>query len=254
MEIDRKSALPLYYQLKEIIKEEIDIGKYKPGDRIPSENELAEILKISRNTAKQAIADLVSEGLLYRIQGKGTFVAEKKVFKGLTDVFSFSSEFKFNGTNFKTKLIFSEEIFESRQTLEYLKLKESSELYRVQRLRLLDDIPVALQTSYLPKFFCPGLLSYDLTNNSLFDILKEKYNLTFSHFTENLTCVKADQYEADLLNAKKGSPLFLITRKTFTKNDEIIEVARSFMPGDRCEFSFSRGDQVSIELNHIAVI
>ncbi|MEW6508049.1 MAG: GntR family transcriptional regulator [Bacteroidota bacterium] len=253
MEIDRKSALPLYYQLKEIIKEEIDIGRYKPDARIPSENELAEMLKISRNTAKQAIADLVAEGMLYRVQGKGTFVAEKKVFKGLTDAYSFSAEFKSNGMNFTTKVIVAEEIFESKTALEYLKLKESTELYRIQRLRLMNDIPVALQTSYIPKFFCPDLLKHDLSNNSLFDILKEHYHLKFSYFTENLTCVKADQYSADLLKVKKGSPLFLVTRKTFTKNDEIIEVARSFMPGDRCEFSFVRGEQLSIELNHISV-
>ncbi|MEW6193965.1 MAG: GntR family transcriptional regulator [Bacteroidota bacterium] len=253
MEIDKKSALPLYYQLKEILKEEIDIGRYKPNEKIPSENELAELLKISRNTAKQAIADLVSEGMLYRVQGKGTFVAERKIFKGLTDAYSFSSEFQQYGSAITTRVIISEEIFESKEALEYLKMKESTELYRIQRLRLMSDLPVALQTSYIPKFFCPDLLSHDLSSNSLFDILKEHYQLNFGYFTENLTCVKADQYEAELLKVKKGSPLFLLTRKTFTKNDEIIEVVRSFLPGDRCEFSFTHGEDVSIELNHIAV-
>ena len=251
MEINRKSALPLYYQLKEIIKEDVDVGKYKPGEKIPSENELCDILSISRNTAKQAIVDLVSEGILYRVQGKGTFVAEKKIFKGLTDAFSFSSEFKMNGGKLKTKVIFAEKISETKETLEYLKLKESKELLRIQRLRVLNDIPVALQTSYIPKFFCPNLLKFDLSQNSLFDILKENYNLSFSYFTENLTCVRADRYEAELLKIKKGSPLFLLTRKTFNKNDEIVEVARSFMPGDRSEFYFRHGEGLSIELNHI---
>lgn len=251
MKIDRKSALPLYYQLKEILKEEIDIGKYKSGEQIPSENELSDMLDISRNTAKQAIAGLVSEGILFRIQGKGTFVAEKKVFKGLTEAFSFSSEFKSNGTNLVTKVIVAEEINESTETLQYLKLKESTELFRIQRLRVLNEVPVALQTSYIPKFFCKNLLSHDLSQNSLFDLLKDHFNLSFSYFTENLSCVKADQYEAELLKVKKQTPLFLLTRKTFTKNDEIIEVARSFMPGDRCEFYFGRGEHVSIELNNI---
>jgi GntR family transcriptional regulator len=251
MEIIRKSPLPIYYQLKEIIKEDIDVGKYKSGDKIPSENELCSILNISRNTAKQAIDDLVSEGILYRIQGKGTFVAEKKVFKGLTDAFSFSSEFKSNGSKLETKVIFAEKISESKETLKYLKLKESTELFRIQRLRVIDKTPVALQTSYIPKFFCPGLLKYNLSQNSLFDILKENFNITFSYFVENLACVRADRYEADLLKVKKGAPLFLLTRKTFNKNDEIIEVARSFMPGARSEFYFRHGEELSIELNHI---
>jgi GntR family transcriptional regulator len=251
MNIDRKSALPLYYQLKEVIKEEIDIGKYKPGDRIPSENEFSAMLGISRNTSKQAIADLVSEGILYRVQGKGTFVAEKRSFKGLTETFSFSSEFQPPEFKFASKVIFAEEIKESKETLEYLKLKESTELFRIQRLRFLNEIPVALQTSYVPKFFCPDLLSYDLAANSLYDILTRTHNITHDYFTEKLTCIKADRYEAELLNIKKGDPVFFLTRKTFTKNDEIIEVVRSFMPGDRCEFFFKHGTEGSVELNHI---
>jgi GntR family transcriptional regulator len=252
MNIDRKSALPLYYQLKEVIKEEIDIGKYKPGDRIPSENEFSAMLGISRNTSKQAIADLVSEGILYRVQGKGTFVAEKQSFKGLTETFSFSSEFEPSEFNFTTRVIFAEEIYESKETLEYLKLKESTELFRIQRLRSLNDIPVALQTSYIPRFFCPDLLSYDLSSQSLYDILSREGKASYDYFTEKLTCIKADKYEAELLKVKKGSPVFFLTRKTFTKNDEILEVVRSFMPGDRCEFFFKHGREGSVELNHIS--
>lgn len=250
MEINRNSKLPLYYQLKEILKEEIDIGKYKPGDRVPSENEFASMLNISRNTSKQAIADLVSEGVLYRIQGKGTFVSEKKMFSGIMETFSFSEEIKNGHMQLTTKVIFAEEIVESKETIQYLKLKESTELFRIQRLRLLNDIPVALQTSYIPKFFCPDLLKYDLSAKSLYDILKDNYSISFSSFTESLSCVKADQYESGYLKVKKDAPLFFLTRKTFTKNDEIIEVVRSFMPGDRCEFSFSHGKQFSLELNH----
>jgi len=251
MEIDRNSKLPLYYQLKEILKEDIDIGKYKPGDRIPSENEFSAMLGISRNTSKQAIADLVAEGSLYRIQGKGTFVSEKKIFTGVMESFSFSADLKESKSALKTKVIFAEEIHESKEALKFLKQQECAELFRIQRLRLLNDAPVALQISYIPKFLCPDLLKYDLSANSLFEILQENFNIQFSYFTENLNCVNADQHEAEMLKVKKGSALFFLMRKTFTKNDEIIEVARSYMPGDRCEFFFKHGEKVSIGLNHI---
>ncbi|MFA7288521.1 MAG: GntR family transcriptional regulator [Melioribacteraceae bacterium] len=250
MEIDRNSALPLYYQLKEKLKEEIDIGKYNPGDKILSENELSALLGISRNTSKQAIADLVAEGVLYRIQGKGTFVAEKKIFKGMTESFSFSSESNSNLAGLETKVIIAEEIKESMESIEFLKLKESEKIYRIQRIRLHNDIPLVLQTSYIPKFFCPTLLDFDLTQ-SMYKIMKENFKVNFSYFTENLSCIMADKYIAEKLLIKKGAPLFLLTRKTFTKKDEIIEVARSFMPGDRCEFYFKHGEEMSIELNHI---
>jgi GntR family transcriptional regulator len=248
MELNRNSLLPLYYQLKEILKEELDIGKYKPGDRIPSENELSKWLGISRNTSKQAIADLVSEGHLYRIQGKGTYVSEKQVFKAHAESFSFSAEFKSDNAKLITRVIFAEEILESQETIKFLKLKESTKLFRIQRLRLLNNIPVALQTSYIPQYFCADLLSYDLSHSSLIDILHENPNVSFEYFTENLACGKADKYEAELLKIKRGDPIFFLTRKTFTKKDEIIEVARTFMPGERCEFYFKHGEQVRIDL------
>ena len=248
MELNRNSVLPLYYQLKEILKEEIDIGKYKPGERILSENELSALLGISRNTSKQAIADLVSEGILYRIQGKGTFVSEKQLFKAHAESFSFSAEFTSEDAKLITRVIFAEEILESKETIEYLKLKESTKLYRIQRLRLLNDVPAALQTSYIPQYFCKDLLSYDLSHNSLFDILHKNQNICFGYFTENLACGKADKYEAELLKIKKGDPIFFLTRKTFTDKDEIIEVARTFMPGERCEFYFKHGEQVRIDV------
>ncbi|KUO63403.1 hypothetical protein APF79_06435 [bacterium BRH_c32] len=250
MELNRNSVLPLYYQLKEKLKEEIDIGRYNPGDKILSENELSSLLGISRNTCKQAIADLVAEGVLYRIQGKGTFVAEKKIFKGLTESFSFSSDNNSNMAGLVTKVVFAEEIRESKESIEFLKLKESERIYRIQRIRSHNDVPLVLQTSYIPKFFCPTLLKFDLTQ-SMYKIMKENFKIDFSYFTENLSCVMADKYEAEKLLIKKGAPLFLLTRKTFTAKNEIIEVARSFMPGDRCEFYFKHGEEISIALNHI---
>lgn len=251
MEIDKKSVLPLYYQLKEILKEDIDIGKFKPGERIPSENELCDSFKISRNTAKQAIASLVSEGILYREQGKGTFVAEKKILNGLSEIYSFSKRFSDLNGKLSTQIIFTEEIKESKEALKYLNLKKNIDLFRIQRLRLIEDQPFSLQTSYIPKHFCRSLLKHDLENESLIDILQNKFGTNFSHFTETIACLSADQYEAELLKVKKGSSLFLLTRKTYSKNKEIIEFARSFFPGDRVEFYIGKDKNVTIGVNNI---
>jgi len=251
MEIDKQSVLPLYYQLKEILKEEIDIGKYKPDERIPSENELCDTLKISRNTAKQAITSLVNEGILYREQGKGTFVAKRKVLNGLSELFSFSARFSELNGKLRTKIIFIEEIKESKEAIKYFNLKKNNDLFRIQRLRLLEDKPLSLQTSYIPKQFCKSLLKHDLEQESLINIMKNKFGANFSHFTEKIACVSADQYEADHLKMKKGSPLFLLTRKTYSKNNEIIEFARSFLRGDRCEFNIGHNKDVTIGISNI---
>ena len=103
--IDHSSVIPLYHQLKEIIKEKIELGKWLPGDKIPSENELCKMYEISRNTAIKALDDLVQEGLLHRVQGKGTFVSKPKFEQPLTGFYSFSKVLKDKGMNPKDLII-----------------------------------------------------------------------------------------------------------------------------------------------------
>src|ERR1700681_3065055 len=101
----RKGPLPRYYQLKEIMREKIRLGEWKPGDLIPSERELGEQYGISRMTARQAITELVNEGLFYREQGKGTFVSRHKITQQLIHLTGFTEDISARGQHPSTKVI-----------------------------------------------------------------------------------------------------------------------------------------------------
>ena len=248
MALDRDSVLPLYYQLKEKIRRRIDKGGYSPGERIPSENEFAAKYNVSRNTAKQAIAGLVADGILYRRQGLGTFVSKKKVFHALTEKLSFSAEFSSEESTVVSKVISAEEIPAASVNGEALGMETDGWIFRIHRVRLIDGIPIALQTSLIPKTLCPTLLNYDFSERSLFDVLENEFGYDLHHANEVLDCVQAGEYEAHYLEIDENAPLFLLTRTTFNVRDEVVELVRSFMPGERCEFSFEHGKRGRIEI------
>src|SRR5205814_6155689 len=106
--IYRNSPLPRYYQLKEIMRERVRAGEWQPGDLIPSERELGETYGISRMTARQAVTDLVIEGLFYREQGKGTFVSDRKITQQLIHLTGFTEYIRARGQRRGTKVLSAE--------------------------------------------------------------------------------------------------------------------------------------------------
>jgi len=233
-EINRKSFVPLYYQLSELLREQIESRELKPGELAPSEYALCKKYHLSRNTVKQAVAKLVNEGLLYRHQGKGTFVAEKKTFHNLTTTLSFQAEVvgmkKFSETILKT----AKEIVAPPSICKLLEIPGGSTVFFIQRIRNVDNQPFAFQTSYLPQSLCPGLLNRDLKHESLFKLLTEFYHHQISYADEILQCAKADKFESIALDINEGDSIFRLERKTRLQNNKIIEFVRTILPGTKC--------------------
>src|SRR3989454_11654646 len=145
--IYRNSPLPRYYQLKEILRERARSGEWKPGDLIPSERELSEKYGISRMTARQAITDLVNEGLFYREQGKGTFVSERKITQQLIHLTGFTEDIRARGQRPGTRVLSAEMRLADEATAEKLRIDAGTLIFRLQRLRLVDE------ESVTPKVF-----------------------------------------------------------------------------------------------------
>src|SRR5205823_4815861 len=143
--IYRNSPLPRYYQLKEIMRERIRLGEWKPGDLIPSERELGETYGISRMTARQAITDLVNEGLFYREQGKGTFVSQHKITQQLIQLTGFTEDIRARGQRPGTKVLSAEMFPADEATAERLRISQGTLIFRLRRLRLADDEPLAIE-------------------------------------------------------------------------------------------------------------
>src|SRR2546421_4524481 len=148
--LERTNPLPLYYQLKEVLKQQIRAGHLSPHTAIPSEPELVANYHVSRATVRQALSELVHEGLLYRQHGKGTFVCEPRVQQNLSELTSFSEEIRRRGQRPGGLLLVSELVRGSATVRTQLRLTDEEQLVRLERLRTADDIPVAYEIDYLP--------------------------------------------------------------------------------------------------------
>jgi GntR family transcriptional regulator len=234
--LNNESVIPLYYQLKELIKENIENGDWLPGDKIPSEYQLISEYNISRNTVKKALEDLVQDGLLYRVQGKGTFVSKPKLEQSLTGFYSFSKVMREKGLNPKDIIISIESIQANSRIARKLQIPENAEVIELRRLRCANEEPIILETSYLPKEKVEKLNKEDLEKKSLYDILELEYGIIVSKAKEVFEPILIRNFESQLLNVHEGLPALLLERIAFEGNGSPIEFCSSIVRGDRCKF------------------
>lgn len=235
--LDKEFPLPLYYQLKEIIKSDIESGRLAPGDLIPSERELVEQYEISRPTVRQAINDLVSEGLLRKEKGKGTFVAYPKINQWfLENLTSFPEEMKRKGLHYRTVVLG----FESRVTgKNYQKIFGSvyTEFYRIERLRFVEDKPVVAVTTYLPRDLFPGLEAEHLERESLYHLAQQKYELRISSADRIVEAVNISDEDAELLQVESGSAIHLTRTTAYLDDGSPFEYSIARYRGDLSSFT-----------------
>lgn len=233
--ISKDSHIPIYYQLETEIKELIEKKDLKPGDPISSEREFSEKYNISRMTVRQAINNLVNEGILVRQRGKGTFVAKPKVEQALQGLTSFSEDMIARGMVPITKIIDFQMIPSTRKIAEKLAIDEGALVYEVQRLRLADDIPMAVETSYLPESLFRGLTK-EIALSSLYQYVETNLNLQINHAVQSLESSVVRKKEAEILELKEGSPVLLIERFSYLENHKPFEYVKSIYRGDRYKF------------------
>lgn len=237
-QLDPRLPTPLYYQLQKIIQKSIDEGLLQPGEKLPSERELAKTYDINRLTVRQATNALVNKGVLVRKRGLGTFVAQAKLNQGLFHLTSFTEDMISRGLKPATLLLsFSMEAPEP-QVQEELNLHPGEKIYLIERLRLASQEPMAREISFLPFSLFPGMEKKDLEHGSLYNLLRKKFNLTLGRARETLEAVAAEKTEADLLGISPGTPVFLRERLTHTEQGEPFEFVRSFYRADRYKFFF----------------
>jgi GntR family transcriptional regulator len=241
-QIDKNSVVPYYYQLQEVLENLIDQGIYKPNQKLPSENQLKNQLGISRHTIQKALNHLVDRGVAYRIQGKGTFVADKSIQYSIIANLSFSGQILGLNKKVRSKVLSAEEIDTHNLIKKVLKTKENAKFYSIQRLRYVDEIPISVQTSYLPTELVPGLIDKNIEEISMFKLIKDEYNLDIGEAFETLQAVKASKYEAKLLGINDGDAVFLLERTTKLKTGKILEFVKTILRGDKGKFYVELND------------
>lgn len=226
----------LYRQLKEVIREQIASGELQPGDRLPSERELSEQYGISRMTVREALSELVREGVVQRRQGKGTFVATPKLVEGLDILRGFTEEIRRRGMRPGTRILAMDQIPAHALVGRHLGLPVGHPVIRIERLRLANEVPTALETVHLDAVQFAGITRLLSPETSLYELLHERYRITLSHADQELEATTADRYLADLLEVNEGAPLLLIERTSFTPGGQPIEYVRSYYRGDRYRY------------------
>lgn len=227
--LDKRSHIPLYLQLTTQLIHMIEKGELNPGDKVVSERELSEQLNISRITARLAIQELLKSGLVFREQGLGTFVAESKM-RNVQGFTSFTEDMKKRGLKPGSHVLMQEVLPADDSIANVLHVRSGDPVLHLVRLRLADERPIAIQYHDLPARLVPGLDKEDLTNQSLFAILREKYFL-YPEWTEAVVeASAASQVEAQLLGLKPGEPVLAVKGLTFTNSFELVESVRTLYP------------------------
>jgi len=235
VKIDKTNPVPYYYQLKEIILNQVENGVWKIGDQIPSEYELCNAYQVSRTVVRQALDELVQEGLLTKQKGKGSFVADPKISETVTFLGSFKAKMEALGYKTQTKVLSAEICLASKRVAELLEIEPDEQVVSIRRLRLVEQTPMVLQTICLPLSRVPDLLCEDLSQ-SITSILQKKYELQFKSSKVFMEPTTASGQEASLLGVAKGTPFMLIWGLSYSEDSKPIRYSRNLYRADRLMF------------------
>lgn len=235
--IDQDTSVPYYEQIRAYLLAKIESGEFKPHTQIPSERSLAEQFGVSRMTVKHAIKELISNGRIYTRMGKGTFVCDVPITQQLETLTGFSEDMQRLGKTTSSRVLQAEVIQVSPKLAKKLQIAIGLPVIFLKRLRLSDNHPVALESSYLNASLCQDILEhYDFSVQSLYAVLRNEYNLTLSYAEQEIKARLATTHESELLEIHKDFPILHITRTTFIESSKPIEYAESAYRGDRYIF------------------
>lgn len=236
--IDPASLVPLYYQIRENLRELIRAGDLPAGELIPSERELSEFYSVNRLTVRQAVTELVREGLLRRQHGVGTFV-QNKVTQEMPILAGFSERMSLIGHKPGSRLISLTHQSPTRSAAQQLHIPLDGKVVKIVRLRLLDEMPFMLETAFLREDLVPNLQVSDLEREpSLYRILTTRYSIQITEAEEVLEPVLLTSYEAGILETEPGRPALLIEGVVYEGHGLPFEVTSSLVRGDKSRFYF----------------
>jgi GntR family transcriptional regulator len=229
----RAQREPKYWGLKQHLLDML--RSLPPGAPIPTERSLAAEFDVSRTTVRQALAELTVEGRLLRVQGKGTFAAKPKVAQRL-QLSSYTEDMRAQGRQPTSRLLEVVEEPAAEELAGLLATKPSATVLRLRRLRLADGEPMAIETTHLPLSRFRGLTSRLESGGSLYQVLREHFEVELGHAEETIETALASPEEAELLGSDVGLPMLLLSRHSFDTGGRPVEWVRSIYRGDRYKF------------------
>ena len=229
------ALLPVYYQIKQTIKNWIINREYEPGDKIPSENELAKRFNVSRLTVRQAISPLTQEGFLSSKRGEGTFVTrDKNLINSFSLEFSgFMDDLFYQISKSKTKSVTMVKMLPPQPIKDKLRLRSKhDEVIQIKRVRFLMENSFAYTINYLPIEIGSKIKEMDLFRKPLLQIIEQDLGIRFTEAFQTIEASFADKEVAHKLGIPSGSTILFVERIMYSKNRKPIEVVQSSYRGD----------------------
>ncbi len=234
--LSKDTRLPLYFQLKAVLERKVEAGEWKHGAPIPSERELCDQFSISRITVRQALAELVHEGKLTRVQGKGTYVSQPRITQQLSMLTGFSQEMRARGQRAGARVLRLGRVPAPAAAIKAFGLGRGEQVIELARLRMADGEALAIETAYLHPQRCTVLLTQDLQDKSLYAVLGVLCGIVPARATQRMQAAECPADAARLLGLRRGAPVLDIQRITFDQRGDAFEVVASIYRGDKYVF------------------
>ena len=243
MSLAAAPGLPLYRRIETDLRDRIRSGDLAPGAQVETEVELMDRYGVSRATVRQALRELVEQGLLEIRRGLGTYVTQRRFEHTIGGFYSFSREIERHGLKPGTRVLGLGIETADDVVAAALDVPPGTAVVALRRLRMAGDDPLVVETSYLPAKRFPGLESVDFGRVRLYDTLTTEYGCRPARARETFEPVLVTADEAALLGQHRGQPALRVERVAFDQDDAPIEFCRSTVRGDRYRYSVELRDR-----------
>jgi len=229
------SSVPMHTQIREIVRRRVLDGTYAPHSQMPSESQMMEAFSVSRITIRQALGDLQKEGLIFKVPGKGSFVAKPKAFQNLSRLQGFGEAMGPSGYETFSQVLSMRQVPASDVVARRLQLALGDAVYEIQRLRYLNREPISVDQSYFPLALGERLAQEDLPTRDIFVILENDFGLHLTHADVQIEAISADEFLARQLRIAESSPLLRIERLTYA-DDQPVDFEFLYYRGDAFQY------------------
>jgi GntR family transcriptional regulator len=230
------SPIPLYTQIKESLRERILDGTYKVHEQLPSESEMSALFSVSRITVRQALSDLQKEGLIFKIPGKGTFVAKTKAFQPLMQLEGLSEAMSRMGYEIYNQVTSHKVVPASARVAEKLQIAIDTPVAEIKRVRHLNREPLSLEITYLPAQIGERLRKADLATRDIFLVLENDYGIALGRADLQIDALLADEGLARPLQIEEGTALLRMERLTHTAEGQPLDFEYLYFRGDAFQY------------------
>lgn len=230
------SPVPLYTQLKESLRERILDGTYKVHQQLPSESEMSALFGVSRITVRQALSDLQKEGLIFKIPGKGTFVAKTKAFQQLMQLEGLAEAMSRMGYEIYNQVTSHKIVAASPTVAEKLHLEIGTSVTEIKRVRHLNREPLSVEITYLPAEIGERLRKVDLATRDIFLVLENDFGIALGRADLQLDAMLADEALARPLQIEEGTALLRMERLTHTAEGQPLDFEYLYFRGDAFQY------------------